>query len=355
MTTPVRYRVIGVMSGTSTDGLDLACCDFTGVSGKWEFSMKAANTFPYDGEWSNRLQNAARLDERGLDQLDREYGSWIAMRIVEFCEQHSLDPKLIASHGHTVLHRPGEGITYQAGSGAVIATSTGITTISNFRKKDVELGGQGAPLAPVGDRYLFGGYEGCLNLGGFCNISYESSGSRIGYDLAPCNLALNYLSKKSGRDYDHSGMMGRRGHSDSTLLSRLNNLKFYGIDGPRSLGREWLESEFLPLIDQAELEQSDQMRTVYEHIAFQTGRNIEKLAPGRVLLSGGGAHNSFLVELIARHTQCRLIMPDPLIVDFKEALIFGFLGLLKYLGMVNCFASVTGAARDSDCGEVFTP
>jgi len=340
------------MSGTSLDGLDMACCEFSLINGKWTYRVIKATTSTYDKNWQDRLMNSMQLNQEELEHLDRDYGKLIAMKVTEFMTGLSCIPELLSSHGHTVFHEPDRGITFQAGSGELIASHTGISTVSDFRKGDVVLGGQGAPLVPVGDQLLFGEYSYCLNLGGFCNFSFHENGKRYAYDISPCNIILNYLSKLVGRDYDEAGELAWSGRVNTELLYNLNSLEYYNTEGPKSLGKEWFDEVFLKVISSFSLPHNDIMRTVYEHIAVQIAKSIKEGSCSSVLVTGGGTHNTFLVDQIRKHISCNLHIPDNQLINFKEAIVFGFLGLLKYLGQVNCYASVTGASRDSSCGEI---
>lgn len=230
---------------------------------------------------------------------------------------------------------------------------TGINTVADFRKTDVALGGQGAPLVPVGDELLFGEYDYCLNLGGICNISYKDKGIRLAYDIAPCNMILNYLSQKHGKEMDKDGHWWRMGTINHKLLDSLNALPYYSGTWPRSLGREWFEAVFMPLINQSTLPANDLFRTIYEHISMQIAGSLGNNQEDKVLVTGGGTYNKFLMELLQSHTPCKLVIPDPVLIEFKEAVVFAFLGLLRYLGRINCYASVTGAREDSSCGTLY--
>jgi anhydro-N-acetylmuramic acid kinase len=258
---------------------------------------------------------------------------------------------LIASHGHTIFHQPEKGFTFQLGNGASIAAETGIPTVADFRTGDVALGGQGAPLVPVGDKLLFSDYESCLNLGGFANISFDQHGKRIAFDICPVNFILNDLAQKSGWPYDTGGELGRSGNMNRELLEQLNQLAFYRQSPPKSLGREWMNHYFMPLMAADEIPLNDQLRTAYEHIAIQ----ISNASPvhGKMLVTGGGAFNTFLIERLKHHLKCEIVIPHAEIIQFKEALVFAFLGLLRFMGEINCYASVTGARRDSSAGVTY--
>ena len=344
-------NILGIMSGTSLDGLDLTICSFWESGKKWIYRIHAAETLPYSGEWIKKLNSAPHLSGIDLLILHQEYGQFIADNARKFIQTSGLDVDLISSHGHTVFHQPEAGFTMQAGDPQVIAISSGITTAGDFRKMDVLLGGQGAPLVPVGDQYLFGEYDFCLNLGGFANISYQPDENRFARDVCPVNIILNHLAAELDLPYDRGGFAGRSGNVSEALLGRLNNIDYYHTAGPGSLGREWMEYEFMPVIRDFNLPVTDTLRTLYEHISFQIARQIRRGA--KVLLTGGGAYNQFLVEKIREISRGNIIIPSSDLIEYKEALIFAFLGWLRLHEKINCFASVTGASRDSCCGVIF--
>ena len=344
-------NILGIMSGTSLDGIDLSICSFWESGKKWIYRIHASETVPYTDEWIRQLQSAPHLSGIDLLNLHQEYGQYIADHAMRFMDASGLEVDLISSHGHTVFHQPEAGFTMQAGDPQVIATVTGITTAGDFRKMDVLLGGQGAPLVPVGDHYLFGEYDYCLNLGGFANISYQPDDKRLARDVCPVNIVLNQLAAELELPYDREGFAGRSGNLSGTLLEHLNGIRYYQKSGPGSLGREWVEDEFMPLIRDFSLPVTDILRTVYEHIAFQVARQIRRGA--KVLVTGGGAYNQFLVEKIREVSRGHIIIPSHDLIAYKEALIFAFLGLLRLQNRINCFASVTGASRDSCCGVIY--
>lgn len=348
----IDYRAIGMMSGTSLDGVDLAFCHLSGNGNTWEFEILEATTIPYQKEWKDRLAEAISYDGKRLALLDLEYGKYLGLLASGFCKDNKLVPDLVASHGHTVFHRPDLGITLQAGNGWAIASEISVPVVCDFRSLDVSLGGQGAPLVPVGDELLFPDYDYCLNLGGFSNISFSEGDKRLAFDVCPCNIMLDRLARITGADFDAGGRMASRGKIDQVLLEKLNNLPYYQMRGPRSLGIEWLAKEFLPLIDEgSNIGTQDLLRTVTEHIAMQIARVVSSRS-GKMLVTGGGAHNTFLTGRIGELADVEVAIPDKQLVDFKEALVFALLGVLKLEGQINTFASVTGASRDSAGGIV---
>ncbi len=347
------YRVTGLMSGSSMDGVDLACCDLSWKDQQWNYHILAAETFPYGDVLLGKLEQACNWDMEKIDKLDLELGNHYAGLLNEFHLKYGLQPEFVASHGHTILHDPQRGVTYQAGNGRIIAKKTGLMVINDFRSEDVAQGGEGAPLVPLGDRMLFHQYEGCLNLGGFANISFvNSQGQLIAYDLSPANMALNSVAAREGLTFDRDGKMARSGKVQQELFDRLNRLEYYSETGPKSLGREWFLKQFLPFIQQSRLDTPDIMATVLEHLAFQISRGINKAGIQSVLLSGGGVLNQTLVERLKKLSRASLVIPEEKLIHYKEALIFALLGTLRLRGEINCLASVTGGRKDLSAGTI---
>ena len=345
-------RALGLMSGTSLDGLDIADCSFTSGTEGWNFKINRAETYKYTENWKRKLAEAQNLDAYSFALLHKEFGEYMGGKVLDFLGGQTAEIDLLASHGHTVFHQPDKKLTWQIGDPNSIYAETGIKTISDFRSLDVALGGQGAPLVPVGDRLLFTDYDFCLNLGGFSNITYSARGKTYAFDASPANLGLNYLMNKMGKEFDRNGETGRNGSINQDLLHKLNLLPYYQLAPPKSLGREWMESDFIPVLEQSNISEVDKLRTVYEHIAMQIAKTIAAEKKGKLLATGGGAHNSFLIERIQSGTQHQVIVPDKKIIDFKEALIFALLGILRLQNEDNCLSSVTGASKDNSGGLI---
>lgn len=360
-------EVIGLMSGTSLDGLDLCHARFFFKSGKWTYETLNAEDEPYPESLKQRLSRAQTMTAQDYALLHSDYGLYLGGRVKAFMERHGCrEVSLIASHGQTVFHQPHLRFTGQIGSGAGIAAISGVDTVCDFRTTDVALGGQGAPLVPIGDRHLFGSYDYCLNLGGFSNISSEGEiggkPARIAHDISPVNYVLNHYTRQIGLEYDKDGDIARSGSVCRSLLEKLNSLPFYTQQGPKSLGREWVENEVLPLIeaergeDGSPLSLADKLATFAEHAAYQISLNInQKTAEkAKVLTTGGGAFNKYLLERMRFNApQATFIVPDEITVKFKEALIFAFLGALYVADQPNCMSSVTGAAYDCIGGAMY--
>lgn len=341
------------MSGSSLDGLDLALCEFEKTDDSWKSKICDAITINYTQEWKNKLWNALQLSGYELTKLDFEYGYYIGNQIKNFIKPQKNKIDYISSHGHTIFHKPDERVTLQIGNGSAITATTCITTICNFRVLDVALKGQGAPLVPIGDTLLFSEYDYCLNLGGFANVSYDWYRKRLAYDICPVNFIINYLAKQLGLEFDEDGKEAAKGQFQEKLFKSLNQLSYYKQEAPKSLSREWVESQFLPILEKFQYPLHDKLRTIYEHIAFQLSRSFTGSTSKKIFITGGGTHNKFLLKLINKHTNHKIIIPEKLLIDYKEAFVFAFLGVLRIRGETNCLASVTGATHDSIGGVVY--
>ncbi len=341
--------ILGMMSGTSLDGIDLALCDIDAE----RHTIVAATTVPYDADWRHRLATLEHASALDYALAHAELGHLFGQVAHRFLHERGLKADAIASHGHTIFHQPARGLTTQIGDGDAISAETALPVVSNFRTLDVALGGQGAPLVPIGDELLFGNFDACLNLGGIANISYRHDGSRIAYDICPCNMALNRLAARLGLDYDPDGANARRGNVHTCLLSSLNNLEYYATMGPKSLGKEWFMEHFWPLVEASQLDTVDLLATVTSHIAQQIALVVKRQGIGTLLVTGGGAFNSCLIDLLGAHCpETAITVPDAQTVNYKEALVFALLGYLRLTGQVNTLRSVTGARTDSIGGTL---
>ncbi|TAF32156.1 MAG: anhydro-N-acetylmuramic acid kinase [Cytophagales bacterium] len=351
-----HFHVLGLMSGTSLDGLDLAYCTFTKQNDQWFYEIVEAETAEYDPPEQDRLYNAMTASGWDLVRLHKDFGHYMGRCVEQFCKKYNLKPYFVASHGHTVFHRTDLGITFQIGSPADIAAQSGLPVVADFRSLDVAMGGQGAPLVPTGDRLLFSEFDYCLNLGGIANISYEENQQRLAFDIAPANILLNRLARRRGMAYDRDGLLAREGEVHATLLEQLNKLDFYKEAAPKSLGREWIDSLVWPILEHSGLKEEDLLATVARHIAQQIGAVIKKESPSKLLATGGGVYHAVLMENLAREVpQCQIVVPNSKIIAFKEALIFAFLGVLRWTGQPNSLASVTGAPLDLCGGAIYLP
>lgn len=341
--------ILGLMSGTSLDGLDLALCDINEHS----YKLLASDTIPYPDTWRQRLASLEHASALEYAKANVELGHYIGHIVNDFLSRITRPVEAIASHGHTIFHQPEVGLTTQIGDGDAIAAETGLPVVSNFRTFDVALGGQGAPLVPIGDELLFGQYNACLNLGGIANISYRSQGKRIAYDICPCNMPLNRLASRLGLEYDHNGENARQGKFNQELNKLLDKLEYYYLEYPKSLGKEWFVKEFWPLVEASSLSTTDLLATVTHHIAGQIARVIHGQKITTLLITGGGALNQYLIECIEElEPKVEITIPDKLVVNYKEAIIFALLGYLRLSGKVNTLASVTGARCDSIGGTL---
>lgn len=350
-----NYTVLGVMSGTSLDGVDLAECSFEiSEEKRWSYTIGVAETIAYPPELASTLKEAFNYSEAQLLALNSKYTNYLGGVISGFIEAHQLiDLDAVCSHGHTILHQPERGITLQIGNLPEIAEVCGQKVVCDFRVQDVALGGQGAPLVPIGDRLLFGGYDYCLNLGGFANISSEENGQRIAYDVCPVNIVMNHYANKLGVAYDSEGHIARSGSVNISVLERLNSIPFYQAPAPKSLGLEWVQDTVFPVLDEVSLSPEDVLRTFVEHVAMQLAQQFKE--GSSILISGGGVYNSFLIERLNSIKDLEIVIPSNDLVEYKEALVFGLLGVLRLREEVNCLSSVTGASRDHCSGIVFNP
>lgn len=347
------YKALGAMSGSSLDGLDLALCELAVTRGRWAYRIVRARTVRFPEALRARLQAAMEATALEHARLDSDLGAFIGQACRRFLKGEQVD--VIGSHGHTVFHQPALGFSTQIGSGARIAAITGMPVVCDFRSADAAHGGQGAPLVPLAERLFFPEHSAFLNIGGICNVSIHRGKKKvIGFDACIGNQALNYLANEAGAAFDRDGRVARSGQLHERLLEQLNGLPFHSIKPPKSLGREWFNQAVIPLISNRRISLEDRLRTVTEHIAMQVGKALPATVPV-VLATGGGARNHFLVERIANHAKPLVELPEPQVVDFKEALAFALLGVLRMRGEATALASVTGARKDSCGGAVYLP
>lgn len=349
-----NYNVIGVMSGTSLDGVDLAHIQFAVETNDWTFQIFESETVAYSEAWVNRLKKAVDFSKEALQKLNEEYTEVLAKIIRDFIQKYKIENlDAVCSHGHTILHQPQNGFTLQIGNLPKIAEWVREKIVCDFRVQDVKLGGQGAPLVPIGDRILFSEYDYCLNLGGFSNVSFEENGERIAFDISPVNTVLNFYADKLGLKYDDKGQLAQSGSISEALLSELNALEFYQKSYPKSLGFEFVKTVVLPMMEKYSIATEDKLRTFTEHVAFQIANALPK-KHGSLLVTGGGVYNTFLIDRMQHFLpDMKLIIPEAKTIEFKEALIFALLGVLKLRNEVNVLASVTGAAKNHSSGVIF--
>ncbi len=348
------YTVVGVMSGTSLDGIDLARITFTLQNGKWNFEIGENETVAYPSLWLNKLKIAVGFSEAELVQLNEDYTDYLGSIIKSFIEKHQLSSlDAVCSHGHTILHQPQNGFTLQIGNLPKLAQIVEEKVVCDFRVQDVKMGGQGAPLVPIGDRILLSEYDYCLNLGGFSNVSFEDNGKRIAFDISPVNTVLNFYANQLQLDYDDKGKIARLGKVNLDVFNELNALEYYKKSFPKSLGFEFVKEIVLPLMEKYSISTEDKMRTFTEHIAWQTSLALPNKT-GKMLITGGGAYHDFLIERIQFHLpSIEIVIPDNKTLEFKEALIFGLLGVLKLRHEINVLSSVTGAESDHSSGVIY--
>ncbi len=347
------YQVIGVMSGTSLDGVDLVYVTLS-FTNEWNYTIHFSETVAYSEYWFNVLSNAVHTSKEELLNLNEAYTNELAQIINDFISNNSIvDIDAVCSHGHTVLHQPENGFTLQIGNLERLSILLKQNVVCDFRVQDVEFGGQGAPLVPIGDRLLFSQYDYCLNLGGFSNISFEEDSKRIAFDISPVNTVMNLYSNKLGFAYDDKGSLARSGNLYQDLLNELNALPFYKLSFPKSLGIEFVNNTILPILSKYHISEIDVLRIFVEHVAFQISEAVVD-KKSSLLVTGGGAYNDFLIERMQSYlSEVKIIIPDKITLEFKEALVFVLLGVLKLRNEINTLSSVTGANKDHSAGNIF--
>lgn len=350
--------VIGIMSGTSLDGIDLACVKFSEADDKITYRFIAGKTIDYNNEWKKNLKNLNTSTALTYAYAHAALGWLMGAEAEKFIKENNLQVDFIASHGHTIFHQPHNSLTAQIGDAAHIAALTNLPVVADFRALDVALGGQGAPLVPIGDKYLFNDFDFCLNLGGIANISFDDlKGDRIAFDICPANMILNQLADQLGMAYDKNGDEAATGKTSTSLLNKLNALAFYNQPAPKSLGYEWFMEMFLPLMEAENISIADKLHTACEHIAMQISAVVNTHATkgnnAKMIVTGGGVHNTFLMQLLKKHCNCKIEIPTNDIINFKEAIIFALLGYLRWHNKVNTLASVTGAQKNSVGGAIY--
>ena len=350
-----KHRIIGIMSGTSLDGVDLAFCEFEETTSGYSFILDVCETISYPEAWLYRLKTLPGSSAMEYAQAHTDYGKYLGTLARDFMNRSAVSADFVASHGHTIFHNPAKHYTSQIGEGAAIAAACGLPVVCDFRTGDVAAGGQGAPLVPIGDHLLFSEFDYCLNLGGFANISMQTGDKRIAFDVSPANIILNHIAAQRGRLFDKDGEMAASGTVNIELLQTLNNLGFYRLQPPKSLGREWTEKEVIPMLTYYNISPEDAACTFCEHIAIQIAACVINDPDKQMLVTGGGAFNTCLMKRLAANTRVQLIVPDPKTVNYKEALVFAFLGLLRMQAKPNSLASVTGASHNVSGGAVYLP
>lgn len=355
------YKVLGLMSGTSLDGLDIAYCHIWQIEkDKWDFKIINAETIPYIQNWKATLKNAIYLSNDEHKELDILYGKWLGEQAKEFITTHNYDIDFIASHGHTSHHKPEEGYTFQLGNGQELANTAQKQVICDYRSLDVKLGGQGAPLVPIGDELFFSNYDFCLNLGGISNISFKKDNKRVAFDIGLANMPLNYITEKLNLAYDDGGKLAASGKLDKNVFDQLNNLVYYQLPFPKSTGYEWFIAKIVPLIENSSSSPEDLLHTFIHHNCHQIAtsiKNNKQKEKNTILVCGGGALNTFFKDTLGEKLNllAELIIPSKQLINYKEALVFALMGVLKSSDKTNVLSSVTGASKDASSGVIFFP
>lgn len=357
----LNYIILGLMSGTSLDGLDLALCEIKRKNTQWTYRILHSKSIPYHPELKHDLKNSISLSAEALLLLHHSYGTWLGEKAKDFLRKYTASVDYIASHGHTAHHRPEIGLTVQLGSGQHLANASGQKVVCDFRTNDVALGGQGAPLVPIGDRLFFGDYDFCLNLGGISNISFEKNGERLAYDIGLANMILNYITHKIHLNYDDQGQMASKGRLNEDMYKKLNGLPYYRLPYPKSIGYEWFVAEVAPIVDATEDTVPNLLNTAVHHIcemiAQEVNANSHAKEQKSLLVTGGGALNTYLIDVLRQKLgkNIKVVVPERNLIEFKEALIFALMGVLRVEHEINVLKSVTGAERNSCSGVIYLP
>jgi anhydro-N-acetylmuramic acid kinase len=356
------YRAIGVMSGSSLDGLDIVFAEFQEEGSKWGYTIKAAECYPYSKQWMEMLKNSIHLSAREYQLLHTDYGHYIGQEINRFIESHKLQYQvgLVSSHGHTSFHMPERKMTAQLGDGASIASEVKLPVVTELRSMDLAFGGHGAPIVPIGEKHLLGDYHYFLNLGGIANISYNDPSHYLAFDVCSANRLLNMIVSSTGKEFDEGGKIAANGKLNEELLGQLNSLDYYKLPYPKSLANDFGTDTVYPIVESFHLKVEDALRTYTEHIALQIAGAIDLLGKNisnaKLLATGGGAFNDFLIQRIStllKEKNIGVVVPDSQLINFKEALVMAFIGILRWRQEYNVLSSVTGAGRDTINGALW--
>lgn len=354
------YKIIGLMSGTSLDGLDLCYCHIQKDKDQWSFEILETKSVSYSSDMQSELKDAIFLKADTLLQFHNTYGTWLGQQVKKFIIEKNIEVDFIASHGHTTHHQPENGLTFQIGSGQHLANASAHKVICDFRTNDVALEGQGAPLVPIGDQLFFGEYDFCLNLGGISNISLEQKGKRIAYDIGLANMILNHITRKINLAYDKGGELARAGSINQRMLDQLNALQYYLLPHPKSIGYEWFVEEVVPIVEATDDTIENRLHTSIHHICEKVAQQVKLNSSKKensLFVTGGGALNQFLIETLQEKLgeSTKVIVPEKELIEFKEAVVFALMGALRMAQEINVLKSVTGAKRDSSSGVLYLP
>jgi anhydro-N-acetylmuramic acid kinase len=355
------YKVIGIMSGSSLDGMDIVFAGLQEQGGYWQYEIKHSACIPYDKRWYQKLQQAVTLSAKDYLLLHTSYGEFTGQKINEFIDENNLHHQvnLICSHGHTTFHLPGKKMTHQLGDGAAIAAATKLPVVSNLRSMDMAFGGQGAPIVPLGEKLLFNQYNYFLNIGGIANISAHTPDEVIAFDVCAANRVLNMLAERINLAYDDKGIMSSRGRINEDVLDKLNALAYYTFPAPKSLANSFGTDMIYPLLTSSDMNIEDCLRTYAEHISVQIKNSLaafKKDAVQQLFITGGGAFNTFLIKRLQKNLEeinFEIIIPADKVIKYKEALIMALLGVLRWRGQYTVLSSVTGASRNSIGGALW--
>lgn len=345
---------VGLMSGSSLDGIDLALVSFVLDANNDLVNWHIIDTalVPFDNKWNKRLTTYQGLSVDDYFLLESDFSLLLGEHIKKVVAHH--DIKAVGVHGHTLAHIPEKNISIQLGNGGLIASIAEVDVVTDFRIQDIGAGGQGAPIVPAVERALFPDYKYFLNLGGIVNVSNHSDHQHVtAFDIGPCNQLLNHLSSRLNLPYDNDGAIARTGTFHPDVMEAVLRLPYFNKTGAKSLSNQWIQDSVLPMFDK--LRPADALRTAVELIATTIAQALN--GPGRVLITGGGAHNTYLIERLRKNIGDKPIvlhLPEKQLIDFKEALLMAYMAYSRVYHKKNVFKSVTGADDDYVTGAWYT-
>lgn len=364
------YKALGLMSGSSLDGLDIAYCHFevekenNGQLYVHDWKILAAETIGFSEAWQARLGQLPTQTALSFAKTHTYLGHYFGDMVNDFMNRYQIEPDFIATHGHTIFHDPMGRMTIQIGDGSAMAAKTGFPVISNFRNQDIAIDGQGAPVAPIIDKYLLPGHDFYLNLGGIANITTVLPHKMVAFDICPANQLLNALANRLNLEYDEGGQIAAAGQVLDDLLKEMNRADFYKIAYPKSLDNAWSQTAILSKIADEPTAIPNQLSTFVEHIAYQIAFAIkqvirkEKIEKKQLslLATGGGAFNAYLMERLQYHCNLvgniEVVLPNSDIIQFKEAALMAWMGVMRVENVPNVLQTVTGAKRDTINGAI---
>jgi anhydro-N-acetylmuramic acid kinase len=347
--------ILGAMSGSSLDGLDLAICSFTDQS---IFTIHNSTTIELPLDLRTKLKNFSTLNAFQIADLDAYFALFSAHSIRDFTNNWIGGISLVVSHGHTLYHNPANAVSWQIGNGGIIAAVTGIDTLCDLRVQDVALGGQGAPLAALVDLNLFKDYTGLLNLGGIANITINQSNTVYSWDISPCNQVFNHLAQKEGKEFDKGGSIARSGKILMELIHKWQENTYFSQMPPKSMDNTWVKENYIKEIDKIDQPVKILMASFAEFVAIQLSKDLKSLDlnPGKILVTGGGAFNAHFISRLKVHLSPLnwvVEVAEESLINYKEAMLMAYMGHRYINKKTNTISTATGAEKDLISGALY--